>query len=52
MRLFGIVRVGFDVTDQLLITFSAFVRYWENKLEYETVHQFQLEEDLWLSDEG
>jgi hypothetical protein len=24
----GVIRVGFDVTDQLLIRFSAFVRYW------------------------
>jgi hypothetical protein len=32
--------VGFDVTDQLLIRFSAFVRYWRKKWEYiETVHQ-------------
>jgi hypothetical protein len=32
--------VGFDITDQLLIRFSAFVRYWrKKKLEYETVHQ-------------
>jgi hypothetical protein len=23
-----IISVGFDVTDQLLIRFSAFVRYW------------------------
>jgi hypothetical protein len=36
-----IIRVGFDVTDQLLIRFSAFVRYWrKNRKEYnETVHQ-------------
>jgi hypothetical protein len=32
--------VGFDVTDQLLIRFSAFIRYWRKKWEYnETVHQ-------------
>jgi hypothetical protein len=32
--------VNYDVTDQLLIRFSAFVRYWEKKWEYnETVHQ-------------
>jgi hypothetical protein len=31
--------VYFDITDQLLIRFSAFVRYWK-KWEYnETVHQ-------------
>jgi hypothetical protein len=35
----GIVSVGFDVTDQVLITFSAFVRYFREKWEYnETVH--------------
>jgi hypothetical protein len=40
MKLLGIIRVGFDVTDQLLIRFSAFVRYWRKKWECnETVHQ-------------
>jgi hypothetical protein len=39
MKLLGITSVGFDVRDQLLIRFSAFVRYWRKKLEYtETVH--------------
>jgi hypothetical protein len=32
--------VGFNVTDQLLIKFFAFVRYWRKKWEYsETVYQ-------------
>jgi hypothetical protein len=32
--------VGFDITDQLLIRFSAFVRYRRKKWQYnETVHQ-------------
>jgi hypothetical protein len=32
--------VGFDITDQLLIRFSAFVIYWRKKWEYnEAVHQ-------------
>jgi hypothetical protein len=32
--------VGFDITDQLLIRFFAFARYWRKKWEYnETVHQ-------------
>jgi hypothetical protein len=32
--------VGFNITDQLLIRFSAFVRYWKKKWEYkETVYQ-------------
>jgi hypothetical protein len=28
MKLLGIINVGFDVTDQLLIRYFAFVRYW------------------------
>jgi hypothetical protein len=28
MKLLGITSVGVDVTDQLLIRFSAFIRYW------------------------
>jgi hypothetical protein len=28
MKLLGIISVGFDVIDQLLIRFFAFVRYW------------------------
>jgi hypothetical protein len=40
MKLLVIIRVDFDVTDQLLIKFSEFVRYWRKKWEYnETVHQ-------------
>jgi hypothetical protein len=32
--------MGFDVTDQLLIRFSSFVRYWRKKWEYDVVvHQ-------------
>jgi hypothetical protein len=32
--------VGFDITDQLLIRFSAFLRYWRKNWEYnETAHQ-------------
>jgi hypothetical protein len=39
MKLLGTISVDFDVTDQLPIGFSAFVRYWK-KWEYnETVHQ-------------
>jgi hypothetical protein len=34
------INIDFDVRDQLLIRFSAFVRYWRKKWEYgETVHQ-------------
>jgi hypothetical protein len=40
MKLLGIISVGFDIPYQLLIRFSAFVRYWRKKWEYnETVHQ-------------
>jgi hypothetical protein len=36
----GIISVGFDGTDQLLIRFFEFVRYWRKKWEYnESVHQ-------------
>jgi hypothetical protein len=38
MKLLGIFSVGFDVTNQRLVRFSAFMRYWIKKLEYsETV---------------
>jgi hypothetical protein len=30
MKLLGTISVGFDVTDQLLNSSSAFVRYWRN----------------------
>jgi hypothetical protein len=40
MKLLGTMRVDSDVTDLLLITFSAFVRYWKKGWEFnETVHQ-------------
>jgi hypothetical protein len=40
MKLLGIIIVGSDVIDQLLIRFSAFVRYWRKKWEYsDTLHQ-------------
>jgi hypothetical protein len=39
VKIQGIINVGFDVTDLVLII-SALVRYWRKKLEYnETVHQ-------------
>jgi hypothetical protein len=34
MKVLEIISVGFDVTDQLLIRFSAFVRYWRKKREF------------------
>jgi hypothetical protein len=39
MKLLEITSVGFDVTDQLLIRFSAFVRYWKKWKYNETVHE-------------
>jgi hypothetical protein len=40
MKLLGIVSVGFDVTDQLLIRIFAYVRYWRKNGKYnEAVHQ-------------
>jgi hypothetical protein len=40
MKLLGNISVGFNLTDQLPIRFSAFVRYWRKNWEYnETVHQ-------------
>jgi hypothetical protein len=39
-EIIGTISVGFDITDQLLMTFSAFIKYWRKKWEYsETVHQ-------------
>jgi hypothetical protein len=39
-EIIGIISVGFNITDQLLIRLSAFVRYWRQKWGYnETVHQ-------------
>jgi hypothetical protein len=32
MQLLGIISVGFDETYQLLIRFSAFVRYWRKNM--------------------
>jgi hypothetical protein len=28
IKLLGIISVGFDIKDQLLIRFFAFIRYW------------------------
>jgi hypothetical protein len=39
MKLLGIISVGFDVTDQMIFRYFAFVRYWRKKDEYnEAVH--------------
>jgi hypothetical protein len=34
MKLLGIISVDFDVTGQLLIIYSAFIRYLRKKWEY------------------
>jgi hypothetical protein len=40
MKILEIIIISLGVTDQLLIRFSAFARYWREKLEYsERVHQ-------------
>jgi hypothetical protein len=44
MKLLGIINVGFDVTDQLLIRILAFARYWRKNWEYsQRVHQLFLD---------
>jgi hypothetical protein len=46
MKLLGMISVGFDITDQLVIRFSAFIKYWRKKWEYnETVHQLFIDYD-------
>jgi hypothetical protein len=41
MKLMGIISVGFDITDELLMRYSAFARYWRKKWEYsEIVHSY------------
>jgi hypothetical protein len=40
MKLLGIISVGFDITNHLLISSFAFIRYWRKNGEYnETVYQ-------------
>jgi hypothetical protein len=39
-KLLGIISVGFEVTDQLLVKCSVLYRYWRRKWEYsETVYR-------------
>jgi hypothetical protein len=35
MKFLGIMSVDFDITDQLLIRYSAFITYWKKKLDYD-----------------
>jgi hypothetical protein len=39
MKLLGITSVSFNITDHLLIRFSAFVRYWKKLEHNETIHR-------------
>jgi hypothetical protein len=39
MKLLEIISVGFNITDQLPIRFSAFVRYWRKKWGYNATVQ-------------
>jgi hypothetical protein len=39
MTLLEIISVGFDVIDQLPVTFSACIRYWRKSEYNKTVHQ-------------
>jgi hypothetical protein len=44
MKLLGIINVGFDVTDQLLIRSFEFVKSWRRNGKYdETVRQLFLD---------
>jgi hypothetical protein len=54
MKLLGIISMDFDVTDQLLIRFPAFVRYWRRN--WSTMRQYisslWTSRSLWVSEEG
>jgi hypothetical protein len=53
MKLLGIISVGFDVTDQLLIRFSAFIRYWRKLgvqlfLDYKMAY-YSIRREIWCN---
>jgi hypothetical protein len=53
MKLLGIIIVDFDITDELLIRYSAFVRYWirnVNKWD-STPAVYRLQESIFFSEE-
>jgi hypothetical protein len=55
MKLLGIISVGFDVTDQLLIRLLAFIRDWRRKMVIQcdsTSSIHRLQESLRFSEEG
>jgi hypothetical protein len=39
MKLLGIISVGFDITDELLIRYFAFIKYWRKNEN--TIHRLQ-----------
>jgi hypothetical protein len=45
MKLLGVMNGGFDITDQLLIGYFAFVRYWRKDgstiRQYIIIHSFK-----------
>jgi hypothetical protein len=54
MTLLGNISVDFDVTDQLPIRFSAFVRYWKKVgVQRDSTSSIRrVQESLWFSEEG
>jgi hypothetical protein len=51
MKFLGIISVDFNIVDQLLIRYSAFVRYWRKMqaqwVRTSIIHRFR--KCLWLS---
>jgi hypothetical protein len=50
----GIISVDFDIIDQLLIRYSAFIRYWRNKMQvqWDCKLDISVQESLSFSLEG
>jgi uncharacterized membrane protein len=50
----GVINVGFNITDQLLIRFSAFVRYWRKMgVQFKSTSAIhRLQESLGFSEKG
>jgi hypothetical protein len=55
MKLLGIIRIGFNVRDQLSIRFSAFIKNWKKKKKWKynegTSALHRLQESLRFSEE-
>jgi hypothetical protein len=43
MKFLGFISVGFHVTDQLLIRFTAFIRYWRKNWSTMKLHQLVID---------